>query len=59
MSEKEGEVRAIAEELAQNVVSKKRSYHLESFENCFVASEAVTYLVSNGKRINLVMRFVD
>ena len=39
----------IYNQLIENVTSKARKYRLETFENCFVGEEAVTYLVSSGK----------
>lgn len=38
----------IIKDFRKNVIRKDRKYHLKTYEDCFVAQEAVDYLVESG-----------
>lgn len=42
------EIDEVAEAIKKNVSIKDRRHHLSVFKDCFIAEEAVNWMVSNG-----------
>ena len=42
------ELESVTERLEQGLEVKDRRYHLKSYKNCFVGSDAVQFMVSSG-----------